>query len=95
MARPDPSQFQYQHMPGHLAQVSRPFAELAGRLASTIPVNPDSDAALAKLLEARDLALRAIRHSDPETSQTQPELDFGEGAGPAFEATHGRSLDPG
>lgn len=93
MARPDPSQFQYQHMPGHLAQVSRPFAELAGRLASTIPVNPDSYAALAKLLEARDLALRAFRHD--ETSHTQPELDFGEGAGPAFEADQHRLLDPG
>lgn len=95
MTRPDPSQFQFQHMPGHLAQVSRPFAELAGRLASTIPVNQDSDAALAKLLEARELALRAIRHGPLETSQTEPELDFGEGAGPTFEVTHGRSLDPG
>lgn len=95
MTRPDPRQFQYQHLPSHLAMVCQPFCELAGRLASTIPANPDSDQALVKLLEARDLALRAIRHGPLETSQTEPELDSGEGAGPAFEAVHGRTLDPG
>ena len=95
MTRPDPRQFQYQHMPRHLSQGSRPFAELAGMLASAIPVNPDSDAALAKLLEARDFALRAIRRSDFETLQIEPEFDFGEGAGPTFESVHGRALDPG
>ena len=93
MTRPDSLQFQHQHMSPAFAAICQPFAELAGRLASTVPVNQDSDAALTKLLEARDLALRALRHA--ETSETQPELDFGEREGPTFEATHGRSLDPG
>lgn len=90
MARPDPTQFQYQHLPPHLAQIARPFAELAGHLASAIPGNSDSDAALENLLSARDLALRAMRH-DPN----QPRLDLGGRDGVAFEADHSQLPDPG
>ena len=93
MTGPHPTEFQYQHLPEHLQKLCQRFAELAGRIASTIPANGDSDAALEHLLQARDLALRAFRHD--ETSHTQPELDFGEGAGPAFEADEHRLLDPG
>lgn len=56
--------FAYEHLPPQLANVSKPFAELAnalvtpGRLAS-VPRNPERTVALRKLLEAKDAAVRA------------------------------------
>lgn len=95
MTRPDPSDFHCHEMPDHLQTVVQPFADLAGSLASSLPCNSDSNQALEKLLEARQLALRAMRHQEDQTSGTQPEFDFGETAGPAFESTHHRSLEGG
>jgi hypothetical protein len=51
--------FAYEHLPPHLADVSRPFAELAQRIVETLPRNPERTIALRKLLEAKDAAVRA------------------------------------
>ena len=50
--------FRYEHLPAHLAKVSRPFAELAYTVAD-LPPSPEVSAALRKLLEAKDCAVRA------------------------------------
>lgn len=51
--------FAYAHLPEHLQEVSRPFAELANHLL-TLPRNPERTVALRKLLEAKDCAVRAM-----------------------------------
>lgn len=64
--------FSYEHLPPHLAAVSKPFADLAraivgdeaGMPAGTsiqfpLPRNPERTIALRKLLEAKDAAVRA------------------------------------
>ena len=51
--------FEYQHLPEHLATVSKPFCELAQTLVLTLPPNPERTVALRKLLEAKDCAVRA------------------------------------
>ena len=48
------------HLPPHLADVSRPFAEHAARIIETLPRNPERTVALRKLLEAKDAAVRAL-----------------------------------
>ena len=62
--------FAHSHLPPHLAEVSRPFGELAERLAACLPDNPERDVALRKLLEAKDAAVRAMvakaDHAAPE-----------------------------
>jgi hypothetical protein len=50
--------FAFAHLPPHLAEVSRPFAELADVI-MTLPRNPERTVALRKLLEAKDAAVRA------------------------------------
>lgn len=52
--------FTYAHLPAHLQDVSRPFAELAIRMVDTLPSNPERSAGLRKLLEAKDCAVRAL-----------------------------------
>lgn len=52
--------FAYDHLPPHLQQVSRPFGELAVTLVDQLPSNPERTAALRKLLEAKDCAVRAL-----------------------------------
>jgi hypothetical protein len=52
--------FTYAHLPEHLQEVSKPFCELAKRIAETYPRNPERSAALRKLLEAKDCAVRAL-----------------------------------
>jgi hypothetical protein len=51
--------FAHEHLPSHLAEVSRPFAELARQIIETLPRNPERTVALRKLLEARNAAVRA------------------------------------
>lgn len=51
--------FAHEHLPPHLAEVSRPFAEMAERIVSTLPRNPERTVALRKLLESKDAAVRA------------------------------------
>ncbi len=52
--------FAYAHLPPHLQAVSAPFGELAVRLVESLPRNPERTAALRKLLEAKDAAVRAL-----------------------------------
>lgn len=66
--------FAYEHLPAHLATISRPFCDLAyaivygdnhektGTVSSggPIPRNPERTVALRKLLEAKDAAVRAL-----------------------------------
>ena len=51
--------FAYAHLPEHLQAVSKPFCELAERVADG-PQNAESTVALRKLLEAKDAAVRAV-----------------------------------
>lgn len=51
--------FAYEHLPPHLQEVSIPFSSLAKQIAERAPANPETSAALRKLLEAKDCAVRA------------------------------------
>jgi hypothetical protein len=52
--------FEWSHLPEHLQEVSRPFANLANHIVHTLPSNPERTVALRKLLEAKDCAVRAV-----------------------------------
>lgn len=52
--------FAYAHLPPHLQAVSQPFGELAEKIVSELPSNPERTVALRKLLEAKDCAVRAL-----------------------------------
>jgi hypothetical protein len=52
--------FAYEHLPAHLAKVSKPFCELANEIVTTLPRNPERTVALRKILEAKDAAVRAM-----------------------------------
>jgi len=58
--------FEYEHLPSPLQLVSKPFCELAKSLAATLPSNPERTAALRKLLEAKDCAVRALIYREPK-----------------------------
>ncbi|ENM5911767.1 hypothetical protein I2709_000048 [Vibrio mimicus] len=51
--------FKYQHLPAHLQNVSKPFADLAEKMVAELPENEESHMTLRKLLEAKDCAVRA------------------------------------
>ena len=51
--------FAFAHLPPHLQDVSRPFCELATKIADG-PQNAEATVALRKLLEAKDAAVRAV-----------------------------------
>ena len=52
--------FDYEHLPPHLQEVSKPFGELARRIVDTLPDNSERTVALRKLIEAKDCAVRAL-----------------------------------
>lgn len=52
--------FAYAHLPEHLQAVSKPFGELAEKMAETLPQDPETSVALRKLLESKDAAVRAM-----------------------------------
>ena len=52
--------FAWGHLPPYLAEVSKPFGELAAQCVATLPRNPERTVALRKLLEAKDAAVRAL-----------------------------------
>jgi hypothetical protein len=58
--------FTYEHLPPRLAAVSKPFCDLArviingSETAAALPANAERTAALRKLLEAKDCAVRAL-----------------------------------
>jgi len=54
--------FAYAHLPTHLREVSRLFADLAEAVISALPDNAERSVALRKLLEAKDAAVRARLH---------------------------------
>ncbi len=58
--------FAYEHLPPHLQVVSRPFADLANVIVADTPRNPERSAALRKLHEAKDAAVRAFLAKDPQ-----------------------------
>jgi hypothetical protein len=51
--------FEYEHLPAHLQEVSKPFGELAKNIVETLPRNAERTVALRKLLESKDAAVRA------------------------------------
>lgn len=51
--------FAYEHLKAELQQYSKPFGDLAHKLCETLPRNPERSAALRKLLEAKDCAVRS------------------------------------
>ena len=51
--------FAYAHLPLHLQEASKPFCELAEKIADG-PQNAEATVALRKLLEAKDAAVRAL-----------------------------------
>jgi hypothetical protein len=51
--------FHYSHLPASLRPTSEAFCALARRIVDTIPANAERTAALRKLLEAKDCAVRA------------------------------------
>lgn len=51
--------FAFHHLPPELQLVSKPFAELAEDIVSSLARSPERTVALRKLLEAKDAAVRA------------------------------------
>lgn len=51
--------FHYSHLPDSLQARSKPFCDLARHIIDTTSRNPERTAALRKLLEAKDAAVRA------------------------------------
>ena len=64
--------FAYEHLPPHLQEVSRPFAEMAAKIMER-PRNPERTVALRKLLEAKDAAVRA-ELAGPSAFQHAPQV---------------------
>jgi hypothetical protein len=56
--------FEYKHLPIALQAYSKPFCELANEIVNNTPRNPERSAALRKLLEAKDCAIRATLYKD-------------------------------
>jgi len=52
--------FKHEHLPENLAAASKPFCDLAESLSVGLPDNIEKAAALRKLLEAKDCAVRAM-----------------------------------
>jgi hypothetical protein len=51
--------FEYEHLPLTLQEISKPFCELAKKMASELPPSMQLDFGLEKLLEAKDCFVRA------------------------------------
>lgn len=60
MSYPILKYFKYDHLPLHLSIISKPFCDLAYKMAEDLPYNPETSVALRKLLEAKDAAVRAL-----------------------------------
>jgi len=60
------SYFRYRHLPEHLQSRSRPFRDLAEHILESTPASAERTAAMRKLLEAKDCAVRAALPDDPE-----------------------------
>lgn len=62
--------FGYAHLPPALQVHSKPFHDLAEEIIRTLPRNPERTAALRKLVEAKDCAVRARIYKDPFPAAT-------------------------
>lgn len=51
--------FEYEHLPPHLQEVSKPFGILATQMNEQLADGPEKSAGLRKLLEAKDCMVRA------------------------------------
>lgn len=51
--------FEYSHLKSELQEISAKFYDLAHWMVQVLPRNPERSAALRKLLEAKDCAVRA------------------------------------
>jgi len=51
--------FTYAHLPSALQALSKPFCELAEKMAAELPSNPETTFCLRQLLLAKDAAVRA------------------------------------
>lgn len=81
MSEPMLQFFEYEHLPPHLARVSKPFCDLAHAMVegdnapdrptfgSPLPRNPERTVALRHLLEAKDSAVRAVIYKDADTAR--------------------------
>lgn len=55
----DMKYFNYEHLPAHLQEVSKPIGELARQMVSELPDNEEREIGLRKLLEAKDALVRS------------------------------------
>lgn len=51
--------FDYEHLPAHLQEISKPFGEVGYGVVDSLQRNPERTVALRKLLEAKDAAVRS------------------------------------
>lgn len=51
--------FEYEHLPKHLQEVSKPICELAREMDIVLPESAEKTVGLRKLLEAKDCLVRA------------------------------------
>ncbi|HGN2269931.1 TPA: hypothetical protein ACXJOG_003538 [Proteus mirabilis] len=51
--------FEYQHLPAHLQEVSKPIGDLAKLMDEQLPDGSEKSAGIRKLLEAKDCLVRA------------------------------------
>lgn len=57
--------FSYEHLPPKLQEVSKPIADLAQLMETTLPDGPEKSAGMRKLLEAKDCFVRAALEKQP------------------------------
>lgn len=60
--------FDHKHLPPQLSEVSAWFGNLAIAIVDNLPRNPERTAALRKLLESKDCAVRARLYRDTTTT---------------------------
>ncbi len=51
--------FEYQHLPPHLQEISKPIGELAIAMNESLPDGEEKEIGLRKLLEAKDCLVRS------------------------------------
>ncbi|WP_445372708.1 hypothetical protein ACH518_09480 [Methylomonas sp. HW2-6] len=51
--------FNYEHLPEHLQEISKPIGDLARQMDESLPDGAEKSAGLRKLLEAKDCLVRA------------------------------------
>ena len=62
--------FKLDHLPMELRLVAQPFCDAAQLFAKSVPPGPEATAALRKLVEAKDCAVRAYLEGKSDTAVT-------------------------